>query len=75
MAGRYDGLHLSGDAICKLMRKHGLTIKMLAQKWEITQKRVREVRKAGVTGFLADEWHYLITGKWLTPPLPSRRPS
>lgn len=72
---RYDGLRLSGEEVCKLMRKHGLTIKALAQKWDITQKRVREVRQAGVSGFSADEWHYLITGVWLTPPLPSRRPS
>lgn len=71
---RYDGLRLSGETICKLMRKHGLTIKALAQKWEITQKRVREVRRIGVSGFSADEWHYLITGAWITqPPFSHRR--
>ena len=65
-ACRYDGLELSGKDLITLMRKHRLTIKALAQKWEITQKRVREVRRDGVTGFSADEWHYLITGRWIT---------
>ena len=48
----------------RLMRKHHVTIAGLSDKYKITRKRVREVRATGVTGFLADEWCYLITGSW-----------
>lgn len=56
---------LPGRMVCRLMRKHKVTIRALATKFNITQKRIREVRKDGVRGFLASEWHYLITGHWL----------
>ena len=56
---------LPGAMVCRLMRKHGVTIRALAAKHNITMKRVREVRVSGVRGFLANEWHYLITGQWL----------
>lgn len=56
---------LPGEMVRHLMRRHGVTIRGLAEKFHITQKRVREVRAAGVCGFLANEWHYLITGQWL----------
>lgn len=56
---------LPGAMVRRLMRKHGVTIRALATKHDITMKRVREVRAAGVRGFLANEWHYLITGQWL----------
>lgn len=49
----------------RLMRKRGVTIRALAAKHGLTLKRVREVRANGVRGFLANEWHYLITGQWL----------
>lgn len=55
---------LSGAMVCRLMRKHKVTISGLAAKHNITQKRVREVRAKGVTGFLALEWCYLISGIW-----------
>lgn len=56
---------LSGQFICQLMRKHKKTIDSLAAEHSITKSRVRDVRANGVRGFLAAEWHYLITGKWL----------
>lgn len=59
-------LQLTGAEVRRLMRKNGLTIKGIAQRVGITQKRVREVRANGVTDFLADEWHYYLTGSWLT---------
>lgn len=55
---------LSGAIVRRLMRLHRVTIAGLAAKHKLTQKRVREVRKNGVEGFLADEWRYLVTGKW-----------
>lgn len=59
---------LPGAMVCRLMRKRGITIRALAQKWNITMTRVREVRMHGVRGFAANEWHYMITGAWLDGP-------
>lgn len=56
---------LSGVMICRLMRKHHITIQGLSERFQITKKRIREVRACGVAGFLASEWHYMITGAWL----------
>lgn len=47
-----------------MMRKHKVTIARLAAKFNLTQKRIREVRTQGVTGFLAREWTFMITGQW-----------
>lgn len=55
---------LSGQEIRQLMRRHGKTISGLAAAFKLTQKRVREVRACGVTGFNAESWHFLITGAW-----------
>lgn len=56
---------LPGKMVCKLMRKHDLTIRSFAKTWNITMTRVREVRKDGVRGLLASEWHFMLTGHWL----------
>lgn len=50
--------------VCTMMRKQKVTIAALAAKFNLTQKRVREVRAQGVTGFLAQEWTFMITGQW-----------
>lgn len=55
---------LSGSMVCRLMRQHKVSIASLAATHNITQKRVREVRTKGVSGFLALEWCFLITGEW-----------
>lgn len=60
----YDHCRLTGDGVCRLMRKHKVTIRGIAQAYNITQKRVREVRANGVRGFLAAEWTYMITGQF-----------
>jgi hypothetical protein len=65
---------LSGAMICRLMRKHRVTITGLATKHNITQKRVREVRSKGVPNLLAREWVFLITGAWPDCPIPSAKP-
>lgn len=57
-------MEIKGKTIRGLMRIHKLTIRGMAQKYDITMKRVREVRPKGVTGFSGDEWFMLITGKW-----------
>ena len=59
---------LSGAMVCRLMRKHRVTIAGLAAKHRITQKRVREVRAKGVSGFSALEWVFLISGAWPDKP-------
>lgn len=57
-------LWLSGPMVRSMMRKHKVTIARLAAKFNLTQKRIREVRTQGVTGFLAREWTFMITGQW-----------
>lgn len=56
---------LPGAMVCRLMRRHHVTIRALAQRFGLTMKRVREVRSVGANGFAANEWHYMITGEWL----------
>lgn len=57
-------MRLSGIMIVRLMRRHKKTIRGISETNAITMKRVREVRDKGVEGFLAEEWIFLITGKW-----------
>lgn len=57
--------NISGAMIRRLMRNHGVTIRSLAQRFDLTMKRVRDVRAEGVRGFAASEWHYMICGVWL----------
>ena len=54
---------LTGKQITRLMRQHGQTIAGLAKSMQITQVRVREVRRKGVNGpgYVMD-WLHAITG-------------
>lgn len=61
---------LSGSDIQRLMRRYRVKMRDLKSKYALTLKRIREVRLKGVTGFPADEWTFLITGKW--PDTPSK---
>lgn len=57
-------MKLSGTGIQRLMRKHRVTIRGLAAKMRITQKRVRQVRKEGVQGIvMTTDWLEAITGE------------
>ncbi|MNE75675.1 hypothetical protein D3C80_1718570 [compost metagenome] len=47
------------------MRRHRLTIREMGKANQITQKRIRQVRTEGLSGFRASEWHFMITGQWL----------
>lgn len=54
---------ISGWNICRLMRKHKMTIRGLASRMNITMKRVREVRQNGVAGHcMCLDWYEAITG-------------
>lgn len=59
---------LSGATVRRLMRQRGLTIRALAATHKITMKRIREVRADGVRGFQANEWHWILTNRWLDAP-------
>lgn len=59
-------MQLSGKEVIRLMRKHKVTIRDLKSRFQITLKRIREVRAIGVVGFHAEEWTFLITGSWPT---------
>lgn len=54
---------ISGEGIKRLMRRHRITIRDLAQRMNITMKRVRDVRKDGVEGrCMCLDWVEGITG-------------
>jgi hypothetical protein len=59
---------LTGKQICRLMRKHHVTIKALSKRMGITMKRIRHVRTNGLTDS-PNPYHYswnwieAITGK------------
>lgn len=56
--------NLSGDELCRLMRKHKKTIKQLSFLLGITCKRIREVRAKGLDDPLAvRDWLERITGE------------
>jgi len=54
---------ISGDEVCRLMRKHGVTIRGLKDSTGFTMKRIREVRTDGLACRLAArDWVQAITG-------------
>lgn len=55
---------LTGFRIRHLMRKHRVTMRQLKERHGITLVRIRQVRKDGVRGFMAEDWFRLITGRW-----------
>ncbi|MBW8830741.1 MAG: hypothetical protein JF606_15190 [Burkholderiales bacterium] len=55
---------LTGADIVRLMRRHHRTLRGIKADHGITLKRVREVRAQGVTGFMAEDWFRIITGRW-----------
>jgi len=60
-------LTLTGPMLVSLMRRHRVKIRDVKAKHGVTLKRIREVRETGLTGFAAEEWHWLITGQWPEP--------
>lgn len=57
-------LWLSGEMVRRMMRSHKVTIDDLAARFSLTKTRIRKVRADGVSGFLAEEWTFFITGRW-----------
>lgn len=57
-------LTLSAAEICKLMRKHNCTIRQLAERTQISQKRIRQVRSRGISGLAVLDWQQAITGEF-----------
>lgn len=54
---------ITGRQIVSLMRRHGVTIRELSRRMQITQKRIRQARETGLDhpGFARD-WIEHITG-------------
>lgn len=57
---------LDGRAFTRLMRRHAKTIRGLAQQFDISQKRIRQLRRSGAEGFAAQELFYMCVGRWPT---------
>jgi hypothetical protein len=57
-------MKITGTQLVRLMRKHKVTMRQIKAKYQITLKRIREVRANGVEGFAATEWIFIITGTW-----------
>jgi hypothetical protein len=57
-------LSISGREIASLMRRHRVTIRGLSARMQITQKRIRQVRRAGLSGLAVLDWQEGITGEF-----------
>ena len=55
---------LSGAEIVRLMRLHRRTLRAIKAEYGIKLKRIRQVRAEGVSGFMAEDWFRIITGRW-----------
>jgi len=54
---------LSAQTIQYLMRQHHKTIRGIAEEWNLTMKRVRQVRTQGVSGeHYVMDWLEILTG-------------
>jgi hypothetical protein len=54
---------LSGPDLCTLMRRHRVTIRMLAQRMDIPMTRVRYRRRHGIAEWnVMRDWAQAITG-------------
>ena len=54
---------LSAETVRRLMRQNRKTIRGIAQEWNLTMKRVRQVRTQGVSGeHYVMDWLEILTG-------------
>jgi hypothetical protein len=58
----FDCFQFTGREIKRLMRQYKVTIRDLAQRMQITIKRIRYIRKHGIKGHAACDWFEAITG-------------
>jgi hypothetical protein len=57
-------LYLTGPTLCRLMRRHQVTIRLLAQRMAIPMCRIRQVRQTGLADrHAARDWLEAITGQ------------
>ncbi len=57
-------LYLTGQTLCRLMRRHQVTIRCLAQRLDLPMKRVRRRRQEGIADcHVARDWIEAITGQ------------
>ncbi len=57
-------LYVTGAILCRLMRRHHLTIRLLAQRLDIPMTRVRRRRQEGIDNrHVARDWIEAITGQ------------
>ncbi len=55
-----QGYLYSGKRIVRDMRRHRITIRQLALRMDLSQVRVRQVRREGVTGVATLDWFEAI---------------
>ena len=56
-------LYITGPTLCRLMHRHHVTIRALAQRMQIPQTRIRRVRVHGLADrHAARDWLEAITG-------------
>jgi hypothetical protein len=57
-------LYLSGPTLRRVMRRHYVTIRILAQRLAISMKQVRSCRQCGIADrHVARDWLEAITGQ------------
>jgi hypothetical protein len=61
---RPQSIYLTGPLLCRLMRRHRVTIPALAQRMQIPQTRIRHIRVHGLADrHAARDWLEAITGQ------------
>lgn len=53
---------MTGQELRQLMNTHKVSLRELKARTGITLKRIRQVRKAGITGFAVLDWQEAILG-------------
>jgi hypothetical protein len=57
-------LYVTGPTLCRLMHRHHVTIRLLAQRMDIPMTRIRVCRQEGIKDrHVARDWVEAITGR------------
>lgn len=59
----FSSFRFSGSEIASMMRRNGKTIRALSAAMGISMKRIREIRKSGISGLAAMDWYEAINGE------------
>ena len=57
-------LKMSGRELVSLMRRHKVTIRELSKRTGITMKRIRQVRRVGLSGLAMLDWQEAVVGEF-----------